>query len=127
MNGGMTMPLILCLAAVTIFFISPQLKKFRATLGINQKLASGGLTAWQKTKLLALGMETPLLSSLTVAFTFIATEGDRLMTFGWGEFMSKEHAAMVTAALWFATLWAHFSGLNTAASMPPAPGMEKKE
>jgi hypothetical protein len=126
MTSGMTLLIILSLAAVTIFFVSPQLKKFRETLGINQKLASGGLTAWQKTKLMLLGMKTPVLTTMTVAFTFITTEGDRLMTFEWGAFMSAEHAAMVTAGLWMATLWAHFSGIITAAAMPPAPGMEKR-
>ncbi len=118
--------IILGLAAVTIFFVSPQLKKFRETLGINQKLASGGLTAWQKTKLMLLGMKTPFLTTLAVAFTLITTEGDQLMTFAWDKFMSQDHAAMVTAGLWMATLWAHFSGIIPAAAMPPAPGMEKK-
>ena len=109
------------LVAVVFLFVAPQLSKFRSITGIDAKLASGDLTILQKSLYTMLGLKTPLLHTLTVLFTFITTESDKLIGFGWDQFISKEHAALVTAALWMATLWAHFSGLNTAAAMPPVP------
>jgi hypothetical protein len=125
MSQGVSILIILGLTALTIFFIAPQLSRLRETLGVNRKLESGTLSIMERIKLWTLGMKTPLLSGFTIAFTFITTESDQLMGFAWGEFLSKEHAAMITAGLWFATLWAHFSGLNTAAAIIPMPGKEK--
>jgi hypothetical protein len=125
MSQGVSILIILSLTALTIFFIAPQLSRLRDTLGVNRKLESGTLSFMDRVKLWTLGMKTPLLSGLTVAFTFITTESDQLIGFTWADFLTKEHAAMVTAGLWFLTLWAHFSGLNTAAAIIPIPGKEK--
>lgn len=111
--------IIIALLFVVFFFVVPQLVKFRATTGIDQKLVSDELPVLQKIWLMMLGLKTPFLTTLSTLFSFVTTEGDKLVGFGWDQFMSHEHAAMVSAGLWFATLWAHFSGLNAAAALPP--------
>lgn len=111
--------IIVVLLAVILFVIVPQLSQFRAITGIDKRLASGELSILQKIWLMVLGLKTPFLVSLSTFWSFIMAEGDKLMGFGWDKIMSAEHAAMVTAGLWFATLWAHFQGLNAAAAMPP--------
>lgn len=111
--------IIIAVLLVILFFIVPQLSKFRATTGIDQKLADSELSIAQKIWLAILGLKTPFLATLSTLWSFFTTEGDKLVGFGWDKFMSAEHAAMVSAGLWLATLWAHFSGLNVAAAMPP--------
>jgi hypothetical protein len=117
--------LIVCLAAGTIFFIWPQLWKLWQTLGIHDKIVSGkDVPFWTKFHLMTLGMKTPVISALTICWTFVSTESDQLLGFDWSDVLTKEHAAMVTTGLWLLTLWAHFSGLNTAAAIVPVPGQE---
>jgi hypothetical protein len=117
---------LILLAAAFIFLIIPGLTKFRKTLGIPQILSSDSLSFVEKIWLFMLGLKTPLLSTLSVLWSFVMTEGESLMGFAWEKFMTHEHAVYVTCGLWFATLWSHFSGLNAAAaatpvSPPPAP------
>jgi uncharacterized membrane protein len=114
------LPFILVgLTLVVIFYIVPQLSKFRATTGIDKELKSSSVSIIQKIWLMMLGLKTPFLMTVSTVFSFVITESDQLAAFSWTQFMSVEHAAMVSAALWFATLYAHFSGLNSAASIPP--------
>ena len=116
----MTLPILLILIVGTvIFFVVPQLAKFRATLGIPQTLESGALTILQKIGLLLLGLKTPFLNTLALVWTFILTEGDELRGFAWEQFMSHEHAVWVATGLWAASIWSHFTGLNAAAATPP--------
>jgi len=105
---------------VMFFYVGPQIEKFRQTLGVPDQLKSGNLSILQKIQLTLLGLKTPLLATLATGWSFIAQNGDQLAGFGWEKFMTAEHAAWVQAGLWLATLWAHFSGINTVAAMPPA-------
>jgi hypothetical protein len=111
--------LLILVFGVMIFFMIPQRAKFRATLGIPQTLESGGLSLLQKLKLLALGLKTPFLNTLTLFWTFLMTEGDELRGFAWDQIMTHEHAVWVATCLWFASIWSHFGGLNAAAATPP--------
>jgi hypothetical protein len=116
----MTVPVLIVLVTlVVVFFVSPQLAKFRATLGISQNLASGTLTILQKISMRALGLKTPFLNTLAFAWTFIATEGDNLRGFAWESIVSHEHAAWIAFGLWAAGIWSHFQGLNAAAAAVP--------
>lgn len=116
----MIIPIVLSfIAGAAIFIVVPQLAKFRATTGIDQKLANGDLTFPQKLWLMILGLKTPFINTLTVFFSFMLAESDKLMGFGWDKFISKEHAAWVAMGLWALSLWSHFQGLNAAAAMPP--------
>jgi hypothetical protein len=119
----MNVPILLILVlAVILFFVVPQLAKFRATLGINYLLASKGLTVLQKIGLMILGLKTPFLNTITLAWSFVLAEGGNLGGFAWETIVSHEHAMWIAFALWCASLWAHFTGLNTAAASPPVIG-----
>jgi hypothetical protein len=108
--------------AIIIFFVGPQFAKFRATLGINAALGSRGLTVLQKLGLLVLGLKTPFINTITLAWSFVLAEGNSLGGFAWEQLVSHEHAVWIAFALWCASLWAHFTGLNTAAASPPVIG-----
>jgi len=115
----MTPFLIFIAVAALIFYIAPQYMKLRAALGIPQLIQSN-LPLLHKVELMLFGLKTPFLNTLALVWTFIMTEGDELRGFDWGQFMSHEHAVWVSAALWAAGLWSHFSGLNAAAATVPA-------
>lgn len=116
----MTLPILLILiVASVILFVSPQLAKFRATLGINKALDAGGLTLLQKVWLGLLGLKTPFLSTISLLWSFMLAEGDQLRGFAWDTIVSHEHAVWISFTLWIATLWSHFSGLQAAAATPP--------
>jgi hypothetical protein len=114
-----TVVLLVLITGVVIFFVSPQLAKFRATLGINAALESEALTVLDKIGLMLLGLKTPFLNTLALIWSFILAEGNSLMGFSWEQIVSHEHAVWIACSLWFASLWAHFTGLNAAAASPP--------
>jgi hypothetical protein len=116
------MVFIILVLVIVIFFVVPQLSKFRATLGINAALKSKGLTILQKLGLMVLGLKTPFINTITLAWSFILAEGGNLGGFAWEQIVSHEHAVWIAFALWCASLWAHFTGLNTAAASPPVIG-----
>ena len=105
-----------------VFFVAPQLAKFRATLGINHLLGSKCLTVMQKLGLMVLGLKTPFINTITLVWSFILAEGSSLGGFSWEQIVSHEHAVWIAFGLWVASLWAHFTGLNTAAASPPVIG-----
>lgn len=107
-----------------IFFIVPQITKFRATLGINKTLESGTLSFFDGVKLRLLGFKTPILNTLAMVWSFIIAEGDSLGGVAWERIVSHEHATWIAIGLWGVSLWSHFSGLNAAAaSTPVLPGL----
>ena len=114
--------LIILVTCVVFLFVAPQLAKFRATLGINKALEAGALTEFQRVQLMLLGLKTPFLNTITLAWSFILAEGGSLQGFAWEQFVSHEHAVWIAFGLWAASLWAHFTGLNTAAASPPVIG-----
>ncbi|MGA7657603.1 MAG: hypothetical protein WCA96_12600 [Methylocella sp.] len=116
----MTIPILLILiVGVILFFVAPQLAKLRATLGVPAAVSSDATTILQKIWLLTLGLKTPFLNTLALVWSFILAEGDSLKGFAWEQFVSHEHAVWIAMSLWFASLWAHFTGINTAAATPP--------
>jgi hypothetical protein len=116
----MTVPILLILIiGVVIFFAAPQLAKFRATLGIPAAVQSEATTLLQKIWLLTLGLKTPFLNTLALVWSFILAEGESLRGFAWEQFVSHEHAVWIAIGLWGESLWAHFTGINTAAATPP--------
>lgn len=121
----MTLPLILCaLAALFIFYIGPQLSKFRAITGIDEQLNGGELTRLQKFELVILGLKTPFINTLALVFSFLSTESSSLMQANFDKFIPHEYAELIASGLWLLSLWSHFSGLNAAAAMPPVPAPE---
>ena len=114
-----SMIFIIFVLAVVIFFVVPQLSVFRATLGINHDLKSAGLTVLQKLSLMVLGLKTPFINTITLVWSFVLAEGNSLGGFAWEQLVSHEHAVWIACGLWMASLWAHFTGLNTAAASPP--------
>jgi hypothetical protein len=116
----MTLPIFpILVTAVVLFFVVPQLAKFRATLGVPTVLSSDTLTILQRIGLLLLGLKAPFLNTLALAWSFILAEGGDLSGFAWESIVSHEHAAWIAFGLWATSLWAHFTGLNTAAATPP--------
>ncbi len=119
--------ILIFLVGLFLFFVGPQLSKFRATVGIDAQLKSGLLKFHQRFWLMIFGLKTPFLNSLTVGWTFIISENDKLASFNWEQFISHEHAVWLTASLWLASIWAHFQGLNAAAAMTPVISSAKAE
>jgi hypothetical protein len=111
--------LIILISAVIVFFVLPQLAKFRATIGIDTALKSGAFSLVQKLSLIVLGLKTPFLNTLAFVWIFLITEGDDLRSYAWEQIMSHEHAVWVITGLWAAGIWSHFSGLQAAAATPP--------
>lgn len=117
----MTPPIILCaIVALFIFYIGPQLSKFRSITGIGKQLKDGELSRLQKFQLMILGLKTPFINTLALIFSFLSTESSSLMQVDFDKFISHEYAELIASGLWVLSLWSHFSGLNAAAAMPPA-------
>jgi hypothetical protein len=116
----MRVTILLCIFITAfIFYIGPQLAKFRSVTGITKKLDDDRISLAQKAWLMMLGLKTPFVNTLAMLFSFLATEGDSLRAFNWEQFISHEHAVWVATGLWVVSLWTHFSGLNAAAAMSP--------
>jgi len=112
--------LLFIIAAGVIFYVGPQLTKFRFVTGITKTLEDDGISYAAKSWLMMLGLKTPFVNTIVMLFSFLVTEGDSLRAFNWEQFISHEHAVWVATSLWALSLWTHFSGLNAAAAMPPA-------
>ena len=121
----MTVSVLLFLVLIVAFvgfFVAPQLSKFRATLGINAALRAKSLTVLQQLGLQVLGLKTPFINTITLVWSFVLAEGSNLGGFAWETIVSHENAMWIAFGLWCASLWAHFTGLNTAAASPPVIG-----
>jgi hypothetical protein len=113
------MIIIVAIIAIMIFFVMPQVAKFRATLGIDAMIEARSTSFLSALRLRILGLKTPIINSIAMAWSFFLAEGTNLSGFAWEQIVSREHAIWIAMALWFGSLWSHFSGLNAAAATPP--------
>lgn len=107
--------------ALGVFFlvVRPNLKKFRATAGINAKIAAAETSLWQRICLRLLGMKTLLTAIAGLIVTVLPNLLADLHEIDFGAFVGQDIALKISGGIMLLMTVTHVLGMVTAAKIEP--------
>lgn len=112
---------IIACFALGVFFsiVLPKLKQFRATAGINAKIAAAETSLWQRICLRLLGMKTLLAAIAGMIVTVLPTLLEDLHEIEFSAFVSQDIALKISGGIMLLMTITHILGMVTAANIEP--------